>query len=252
MAGLSFLYAFFNLYSTGGGPGVPTLEEAMLDIESCMAVLEYLARKPSSALLSLISSPPARVPSAGACHDTMRNLSQAIMEQLSKRPVAPTSPRMRPPVSSSRDDPLPNESFPTPLPAVTLPYELSLLDNLFFNPMAAHTKASDYTVGPNKSKRVKEIKAEPFAAPPQGFPPTVFQSYTNPSPLGAYGVAAQVGSTPAGDVTGGLPLPSGDGATGVQDGFDIFSFLMDEEGGLGGSAGAWETMEVPPDYSLWS
>jgi hypothetical protein len=45
MAGLSFLYAFFNLYSTGGGPGVPTLEEAMMDIESCMAVLEYLSRR---------------------------------------------------------------------------------------------------------------------------------------------------------------------------------------------------------------
>jgi hypothetical protein len=45
MAGLSFLYAFFNLYSTGGGQGVPTVEEAMMDIESCMAVLEYLTRE---------------------------------------------------------------------------------------------------------------------------------------------------------------------------------------------------------------
>lgn len=45
MAGLSFLYAFFNLYTIGGVPGVPTLEEAMADIESCMAVLEYLARE---------------------------------------------------------------------------------------------------------------------------------------------------------------------------------------------------------------
>lgn len=45
MAGLSFLYAFFNLYSMGGGAGVPTVEEAMMDIESCLAVLEYLSRK---------------------------------------------------------------------------------------------------------------------------------------------------------------------------------------------------------------
>ena len=44
MAGLSFLYAFFNLYSVGG-PGVPNLEEAMMDIESCLAVLDYLTRK---------------------------------------------------------------------------------------------------------------------------------------------------------------------------------------------------------------
>ena len=48
MAGLSFLYSFFNLYTTGGGQGVPTVEEAMMDIESCMAVLEYLTRKSSS------------------------------------------------------------------------------------------------------------------------------------------------------------------------------------------------------------
>jgi hypothetical protein len=45
MAGLSFLYSFFNLYTTGGGQGVPTVEEAMMDIESCMAVLEYLTRE---------------------------------------------------------------------------------------------------------------------------------------------------------------------------------------------------------------
>jgi hypothetical protein len=43
MAGLSFLYAFFNL-SMGGGAGVATLDEAMMDIESCLAVLEYLSR----------------------------------------------------------------------------------------------------------------------------------------------------------------------------------------------------------------
>jgi len=57
MAGLSFLYSFFNLYTTGGGQGVPTVEEAMMDIESCMAVLEYLTRK-SSFLVSAPSSTP--------------------------------------------------------------------------------------------------------------------------------------------------------------------------------------------------
>ncbi len=49
MAGLSFLYAFFNLYSMGGGPGVPNLEEATMDIESCLAVLEYLSREQDNA-----------------------------------------------------------------------------------------------------------------------------------------------------------------------------------------------------------
>jgi hypothetical protein len=44
MAGLSFLYAYFNLYSVGGD-GVPSLEEAMSDIEACLAVLDFLTRE---------------------------------------------------------------------------------------------------------------------------------------------------------------------------------------------------------------
>ncbi len=45
MAGLSYCYAFFNLYSMGGGLGVPSLDDAMQDIESCLAVLDYLSRE---------------------------------------------------------------------------------------------------------------------------------------------------------------------------------------------------------------
>jgi hypothetical protein len=45
MAGLSFLYAFFNLYSMGGSEGVPSMDDAIMDIESCLAVLEYLSRE---------------------------------------------------------------------------------------------------------------------------------------------------------------------------------------------------------------
>lgn len=51
MAGLSFLYAFFNLY-TLGATGVPTVDEAMVDIDSCMGVLEYLTREYASKPLS--------------------------------------------------------------------------------------------------------------------------------------------------------------------------------------------------------
>lgn len=51
MAGLSFLYAFFNLYSLGA-EGVPTVEEAMMDIDSCMSVLEYLTRESTATALS--------------------------------------------------------------------------------------------------------------------------------------------------------------------------------------------------------
>lgn len=46
MAGLSYLYAFYNLYSVGGaGSGIPTVDEANMDVESCLAVLEYLSRE---------------------------------------------------------------------------------------------------------------------------------------------------------------------------------------------------------------
>ena len=83
MAGVSFLYAFSNLYSMDDGEGVPTLEEAQLDLESCQAVLAYLAREPCIPATRGLSSPDlARVPSAGACHDTMQNLSKAILDQL--------------------------------------------------------------------------------------------------------------------------------------------------------------------------
>ena len=45
MAGLSFLYAYLNLHNTApGAEGIPSLEEAIGDIESCLAVLEYMAR----------------------------------------------------------------------------------------------------------------------------------------------------------------------------------------------------------------
>ncbi|WWC62772.1 uncharacterized protein I303_105369 [Kwoniella dejecticola CBS 10117] len=154
MAGLSFLYAYFNLYSMGGGSDIPSIEDALMVIDSCLGVLEFLS---------------PRVPSASECHNTMQALSQAIFDQLSKLDPPPTmnSSSSSPgrgllrgaPISSSREDPLPNEAFPTPLPAVALPYELSLLDNLFRNPMASHNKASEYTSNQkcrNKKKKERE------------------------------------------------------------------------------------------------
>ena len=46
MAGLSFLYAYLNLHNTAvNSEGIPTLDEAIGDIESCLATLEYTARK---------------------------------------------------------------------------------------------------------------------------------------------------------------------------------------------------------------
>lgn len=172
MAGLSFLYAYLNLHNNAAGAeGIPTLEEAIGDVESCLATLEYMARKSPVLCLPLISlihqggetDSPARVPSAGACHDTMRTVSSSILEQL-RQSAARAPPQTSGShdyqrgsfrgarISSSRDDPHPGTDFLAPLPQVTLPYELALLDNLFVNPMASHSKASDYTNGANCAK----------------------------------------------------------------------------------------------------
>jgi hypothetical protein len=222
----------------------------------------------------------ARVPSASACHDTMQTVSKAILDQLAntKPPAEHASPSRvcrGAPISSSRDDPLPNEAFPAPLPQITLPYEFSLLDNLFLNPMSSHNKASDYTNGNKRSKLASELNATGATvpgsfggAPPQGFPPGAFHTANFGSTpttntniaamngLGAYGMATQVpGMNTAQNFVeeGARPLSSGGPGTEVNaDGsFDIFNFLMDEEGGLGGT-GNWDALEVPADFSLWS
>ena len=223
----------------------------------------------------------ARVPSAAACHDTMKAVSTAIIEQLNQvgQPISRSASNSSnspgrcvlrcAPMSSSRDEPHPNEMFPAPLPPVALPYELSLLDNLFLNPRAAHNKISDYTDG-NQSRANKlanEVRTGyapnmtmSFGAPPQGFPPGAFQGGYNDTPvngsgLGAYGIAAQVGmpglsATQPNAMNMTFP-PQQMNAETESNGFDVFSFLMDEEGGLNG-AGTWDAMEVPPDFSLWS
>jgi len=143
--------------------------------------------------------------------------------------------------------------------------------------MAPHYKASDYTNG-NKnraSKIANEVRSgydnatsstPSYGAPPIGFPPGAFQSGFNPLPgggggmngLGAYGVAAQVGGNGGStntqphtlDLSGCAQTQPMNGEVDAN-GFDVFSFLMDEEGGLGGT-GNWDALEVPADFSLWS
>ncbi|WVR06484.1 hypothetical protein IAU60_003515 [Kwoniella sp. DSM 27419] len=324
MAGLSFLYAYFNLYSMGGGKDVPNIEDAMMVTESCLGVLEFLA---------------PRVPSASACHDTMRSLCQAIFDQLTKLDAPPTagSTATSPgrgilrgaPISSSREDPLPNEAFPAPLPAVALPYELSLLDNLFRNPMASHNKASEYTSNQKCQKKKVNVdyggNGNYSPAPPRGYPPGAFHTAGNDDARrrhdnghreghardedgererdrerererereytavpsggpGLYHSASVLGSSAAspfslfqqgnptsfdqpaqqqplpqvqasgggeGEGEGGgdrvLPMLNGAGAEGDPNGFDLFSFLMDEEG-LGGTY----PTDLPTDFTLWS
>jgi hypothetical protein len=214
------------------------------------------------------------------------------------------------PVSSSRNDPLPQDAFPTPLPNIPLPYELTLLDNLFVNPMVCHNKASDYTCGTKKgldmaqqaqSQRQESGYTNPtqnntfVSSNPQSLPPRAFQLAPNQSQptygngngngnglgngqrlpqtssgigmgmgIGAYGMAAVGQSststthtphidpsnlynlqTPGGSA---LPLP---GTTAGEEGgsFDMFSFLMEEDAGLGNG---WDSLEVPSDFSLWT
>jgi len=191
------------------------------------------------------------------------------------------------PVSSSRNDPLPQDAFPTPLPNIPLPYELTLLDNLFVNPMVCHNKASDYTCGTknrlNAAQAAQTQRHEGggytnptqfntlVSSTPQSLPPRAFQlplqsqsNYGNgsgrPLPqtstgMGAYGMAAVGQSTqidpnnlynlqtPGGSAA---PLPT---AAGEEGGFDMFSFLMDDDAGLGNG---WDSLEVPSDFSLWT
>jgi len=228
----------------------------------------------------------------------MQAVSSTILDQIQKLDPPPrdatisTRPDARQihrgvPVSSSRNDPLPQDAFPTPLPNIPLPYELTLLDNLFVNPMVSHNKASDYTCGNknrlNAAQAAQSERQEGYANPtqfhnivsstPQSLPPRAFQlpqqtqsSYGNingrPLPqtstgMGAYGMAA-VGQgqsqqvdltslysqqTPGGSAA---PLPT---ASGEEGGFDMFSFLMDDEAGLGNN---WDSLEVPSDFSLWT
>lgn len=258
----------------------------------------------------------------------MQAVSTAIFDQLQKldepkRKVSgsassPGRQLMRgAPISSSRNDPLPNEAFPTPLPAVPLPYELSLLDNLFVNPMMAHTKASDYTNGckTRANQQHKSVandvrfaytnpgSSNSYGIPQSAQPGTGETSSCPPVPqalgqlstsganngLGPYGMAAQVrGSSGTGTQTSDLDqslamfgtLTGGNGtghnaasgglefgtiADGVNNSFigedtqggtaagnfDIFSFLMDEDGAWGGNQN-WDNVEMPADYPLWS
>lgn len=95
--------------------------------------------------------------------------------------------------------------------------------------------------------------------------------------LGAYGVAAQVANanqshrhgqidpnnlyalqtpggssiTPLPDAGGaGAAAGNGNGGGGGEEGqFDVFSFLMEDDAGLGNG---WDTLEVPSDFSLWT
>jgi hypothetical protein len=239
----------------------------------------------------------------------MQAVSSTILDQIQKLDPPPrdATDSSRPldgrqisrgvPISSSRNDPLPQDAFPTPLPNIPLPYELTLLDNLFVNPMVSHNKASEYTCG-SKSRLQAQSQRQAngqgqaqgaglmytnptqfntlVSSTPQSLPPGAFQlpsqsqssfpgqgtssrpAQTNTS-LGAYGMAA-VGSqstqnqqldpsnlyqhqTPGGSA---VPLP---GNTGDEAGFDVFSFLMDEEAGLGNG---WDSLEVPSDFSLWT
>jgi hypothetical protein len=251
----------------------------------------------------------------------MKSVSQAITEQLGKMspPRKDGLPQARSPggrfraaaLSSARDDPLPNDAtFPAPLPPTTLPYELTLLEHLFLNPLTSHHKASGYTNGAKAAAAAAQVRksctkvstrnevttgatpARTEGSIPASLPPSAFHSF------GPYGMAAQVsggGNTPslasvagawlgsnAGQAATGAVVPGAPSGvpgainaelalTGLTGGdtngtpaaadntvdpaasFDIFSFLMDEEGGLNGlNTGTWNALDVPADFPLWS
>jgi hypothetical protein len=251
----------------------------------------------------------------------MQAVSSTILDQIQKLDPPPrdatTSARTPDgrqilrgaPISSSRNDPLPHDAFPTPLPNIPLPYELTLLDNLFVNPMVRHNKASDYTCGSKNRQNQKQNRSNDggpvytnptqfntlVSSNPQSLPPNAFHTSApanfgqangqgmtfnqmttgtnNGFGLGAYGVAAQVANantnhrhgqidpnnlyalqTPGGSSS--TPLPDGGAVTagtgngnGDEGQFDVFSFLMEDDAGLGNG---WDSLEVPSDFSLWT
>lgn len=142
-----------------------------------------------------------------------------------------------------------SQGLPSPLPKLELPNELSLLDNLFLNPLIPHPKASDSTtVGHDFHNTPRPVDPEAdrdYPASPRR--PTSSRSYQNgdvTTPRDRDGESHQgilAGSPAVPNMgSGGYPIgPDGEFATG---GFDFLSFLAADDGGQGANA-VWEQTE---------
>ena len=152
-----------------------------------------------------------------------------------------------------------SQGFPSPLPKMELPTEISLLDNLFLNPMIPHPKASDSTAVGNSFLHTPRDSV----SPPRGESPHPSYPYANngddPMLRGGSRSGAGAGVGGGGD-DGGMATPRsilagspathmmhGNGGMGGEtdlaaSGFDFLSFLAADDGGQGANA-VWEQTE---------
>lgn len=146
-----------------------------------------------------------------------------------------------------------SQGFPSPLPKMELPTEISLLDNLFLNPMIPHPKASDSTAVGNSFLHTPRDSV----SPPRGESPHPSYPYPNggddpilrgPSRTGGGGEDG--GMTTPRSILAGSPathmMHGNGGLSGETDlaasGFDFLSFLAQDDGGQGANA-VWEQTE---------
>lgn len=218
-----------------GSAPPPSLMDAHMDIQACLSILEALS---------------VSVPSARSARWTFEMLSTAILKRLSaelgfssgdehasssssksnndmERATAlnPTSGASSKEMGigaagaraeSAMRHSFQSQGFPSPLPKLDqqLPTELSLLDNLFLNPMIPHPKASDST-----------------AVGSEGFPP---QALANVSQGGEHaGNGASGGSSNPGE--GSIPRNRGDSNGPHYPSYPAVDTIREEEGGNGGT-----------------
>lgn len=282
MAGLSFLYAFFYLSSAEKGTSYPTVEEAIKDVESCLSILQYSARACRLTPVEMLMGLVAGIPSSSAYHETIQSISFAIFEELDD-PTAAGSRGAR--LSSARKDRIPGVGFSAIQPPAKHPYELSLLDKLFSNPLAYPHKASNYTNGkkndmalPGRPLSVSGAPGNSFMTEHTGSTPgashpghNVFEPYgmvavgwgynagTSTSASGFDYLTENSNDGTAVSIRSGhpnetiIPNAGGDEETEMSQSdpdVDIFNFLNKGQGD--GGAESWDGLDIPTDFSLWN
>lgn len=149
-----------------------------------------------------------------------------------------------------------SQGFPSPLPKLSLPSELNMLDHLFQNPMGPNSKASDLTAyrheGTPRSpayyangngdgqhdfeaNQGQDGDAAPGGNAAASTPNRAPVAATTPQDPATTMYYANGGSGPAG------PMPYGEGEL-ATNGFDFLSFLAADDGGQGANA-VWEQTE---------
>jgi hypothetical protein len=138
-----------------------------------------------------------------------------------------------------------SQGFPSPLPKLELPTEISLLDNLFLNPMIPHPRASDSTAVGNTFLHTPHDTGSPRRRSESPRP----YEYNGPNEDSLRTRGGEDVATPRSIIAGSPAVPNmihaglggGDGDLAAS-GFDFLSFLAADDGGQGANA-VWEQTE---------